>query len=50
MLSPSEATKVPKVLVTGSGAIIIGQAAEFDYSGTEDSFYLFARFLEMVRR
>jgi carbamoyl-phosphate synthase large subunit len=27
--------KIPKVLVIGSGPIIIGQAAEFDYSGTQ---------------
>ena len=26
---------VKKVLVIGSGPIIIGQAAEFDYSGTQ---------------
>jgi hypothetical protein len=49
MLSPSEATKVPKVLVTGSGAINTGQVAEFDYAGPQDSFYLFERFLQMVR-
>ena len=28
-------SKVAKVLVIGSGPIIIGQAAEFDYSGTQ---------------
>ncbi len=28
-------SKVSKVLVIGSGPIIIGQAAEFDYSGTQ---------------
>ena len=27
--------KVNKVLVIGSGPIIIGQAAEFDYAGTQ---------------
>ncbi|UCC61185.1 MAG: hypothetical protein JSV02_05020, partial [Dehalococcoidia bacterium] len=27
--------KVEKVLVIGSGPIVIGQAAEFDYSGTQ---------------
>jgi len=37
------------VPVIGSRAIIIGQVAEFDYSGTQDSFYLFERFLDMVR-
>ncbi len=35
MLSPSKGYKVSKVLVIGSGPIIIGQAAEFDYSGTQ---------------
>ena len=25
----------PKVLVIGSGPIVIGQAAEFDYAGTQ---------------
>ena len=29
------ATKPSKVLVIGSGAIVIGQAAEFDYAGTQ---------------
>ena len=28
-------TSIKKVLVIGSGPIIIGQAAEFDYSGTQ---------------
>ena len=28
-------TTKPKVLVIGSGPIIIGQAAEFDYAGTQ---------------
>ena len=27
--------QIKKVLVIGSGAIVIGQAAEFDYSGTQ---------------
>jgi len=27
--------KIKKVLVIGSGPIVIGQAAEFDYSGTQ---------------
>ena len=31
---------VKKVLVIGSGPIIIGQAAEFDYSGTQACLYL----------
>src|SRR5665647_794613 len=32
---PVEATNIRKVLVIGSGPIIIGQAAEFDYAGTQ---------------
>ena len=28
-------TDIQKILVIGSGPIIIGQAAEFDYSGTQ---------------
>lgn len=28
-------TDIHKILVIGSGPIIIGQAAEFDYSGTQ---------------
>ena len=28
-------TDIKKVLVIGSGPIVIGQAAEFDYSGTQ---------------
>ena len=28
-------TDVKKVLVLGSGPIVIGQAAEFDYAGTQ---------------
>ncbi|KAI4452044.1 Carbamoyl-phosphate synthase large chain [Eubacterium plexicaudatum ASF492] len=28
-------TEIKKVLVIGSGPIIIGQAAEFDYAGTQ---------------
>jgi len=27
--------KIKKVLVIGSGPIVIGQAAEFDYAGTQ---------------
>jgi carbamoyl-phosphate synthase large subunit len=34
MLSRLKPDKVSKVLVIGSGPIVIGQAAEFDYSGT----------------
>ena len=28
-------TSIKKVLVIGSGPIVIGQAAEFDYAGTQ---------------
>ncbi len=28
-------SKISKVLVIGSGPIVIGQAAEFDYAGTQ---------------
>ncbi len=28
-------TSIQKILIIGSGPIIIGQAAEFDYSGTQ---------------
>ncbi|NLF58716.1 MAG: carbamoyl-phosphate synthase large subunit, partial [Candidatus Hydrogenedens sp.] len=28
-------TDIKKIMVIGSGPIIIGQAAEFDYSGTQ---------------
>ncbi len=28
---------IQKVLVIGSGPIVIGQAAEFDYAGTQSS-------------
>lgn len=28
-------TDIEKIMVTGSGPIIIGQAGEFDYSGTQ---------------
>ena len=28
-------TNVKKVMVIGSGPIVIGQAAEFDYAGTQ---------------
>jgi carbamoyl-phosphate synthase large subunit len=34
-LSESEFKKVSNVLVIGSGPIVIGQAAEFDYAGTQ---------------
>ena len=33
--SPVEARKPRKVLILGSGPIVIGQAAEFDYAGTQ---------------
>ena len=28
-------TRIKKVLMIGSGPIVIGQAAEFDYAGTQ---------------
>ena len=31
----SKRTDIHKVLIIGSGPIIIGQACEFDYSGTQ---------------
>jgi len=33
-----EMSKITKVLVIGSGPIVIGQAAEFDYAGTRNPF------------
>ena len=30
-------TSIKKVLMIGSGPIVIGQAAEFDYAGTQAS-------------
>ncbi len=35
LVSSENMSKISKVLVIGSGPIIIGQAAEFDYSGTQ---------------
>jgi len=37
--------EIKKVLVIGSGPIIIGQAAEFDYSGTQACKHLKKRAL-----
>ena len=34
-LTMSQRTDIHKVLIIGSGPIIIGQACEFDYSGTQ---------------
>ena len=31
----SQRTDIHKVLIIGSGPIVIGQACEFDYSGTQ---------------
>ncbi|WP_211652818.1 carbamoyl phosphate synthase large subunit [Planococcus alpniumensis] len=39
---------IEKVLVIGSGAIVIGQAAEFDYSGTQACLALKEEGIEMV--
>jgi hypothetical protein len=33
--SPSKRTDLQSILILGSGPIVIGQAAEFDYSGTQ---------------
>lgn len=33
-------TDIHKILVIGSGPIVIGQAAEFDYAGTQACFAL----------
>ncbi len=41
-------TKIKKVLVIGSGPIIIGQAAEFDYAGTQACVELKKEGLEVV--
>jgi carbamoyl-phosphate synthase large subunit len=35
VIEPSPVTPPRKVLVIGSGPIVIGQAAEFDYAGTQ---------------
>ena len=39
---------IKKVLVIGSGPIIIGQAAEFDYAGTQACLALKEEGLEVV--
>ena len=39
---------IEKVLVIGSGAIVIGQAAEFDYSGTQACLALKEEGIEVV--
>ena len=39
---------IKKVLVIGSGPIIIGQAAEFDYSGTQACRALKSEGIEVV--
>jgi len=41
-------TDIHRVLVIGSGPIVIGQAAEFDYSGTQACKALRAEGLEVV--
>ena len=41
-------TDIKKVLVLGSGPIVIGQAAEFDYSGTQACRALKEEGLEVV--
>ena len=39
---------IKKVLVIGSGPIVIGQAAEFDYSGTQAAMSLKEECYEVV--
>ena len=41
-------TNIKKVLVIGSGPIVIGQAAEFDYAGTQACLALKEEGLEVV--
>ena len=41
-------TDIKRVLVIGSGPIVIGQACEFDYSGTQACKALMAEGLEVV--
>ena len=41
-------TDIKRVLVIGSGPIVIGQAAEFDYSGTQACKALRAEGLEVI--
>jgi carbamoyl-phosphate synthase large subunit len=41
-------TDIKRVLVIGSGPIVIGQAAEFDYSGTQACKALRSEGLEVV--
>ncbi|MFP3324771.1 carbamoyl phosphate synthase large subunit [Planococcus sp. SIMBA_160] len=43
-----KAESIEKVLVIGSGAIVIGQAAEFDYSGTQACLALKEEGIEVV--
>ena len=39
---------ISKVLILGSGPIVIGQACEFDYSGTQACKALMAEGLEVI--
>ena len=41
-------TDISKILIVGSGPIIIGQSAEFDYSGTQACKALKAEGYEVV--
>ena len=43
-------TDIHKILVIGSGPIVIGQAAEFDYSGTQACMrlYLLTQTLQLL--
>ncbi|MBQ1475699.1 MAG: carbamoyl-phosphate-synthetase, partial [Firmicutes bacterium] len=41
-------TDIKKVLIIGSGPIVIGQAAEFDYAGTQACLALKEEGLEVI--
>ena len=46
--NPSLNAKVSKVLVLGSGGLSIGQAGEFDYSGSQVTFHLFKFYCSLM--
>ena len=41
-------TDISSIPVIGAGPIIIGQACEFEYFGSQDNFYLFEKFVGML--
>jgi carbamoyl-phosphate synthase large subunit len=41
-------TDIHKILIIGSGPIVIGQACEFDYSGTQLAKHFARRDIEIV--